>query len=115
MGNPTDFQFPPNQTQHNPGPIKAGHKASTLPKTENTKRHSVAGGAIFKVKAHIPDLNVPLVQYKCALCGVLYDRLRAICGHMKKHRNRSWKGLEPPSTVVSFNLNEPHRDEDSEI
>ena len=112
MGNPTDFQFPPNQTQHNPGPINAGHKASTLPKTKNSKRHSVAGGAIAKAKAHIPDLNLPLVQYECALCGVPYDRLRAICGHMKKHRNLLWKGLKPPSTWESFNLNEVPKDDD---
>lgn len=112
MENPTDFQFPPNQTQHNPGPSNASHKASTLPTTENTMRQSVARGAIVKDKAHIPDLNVPLVQYECSLCGVPYDRLRAICGHMKKHRYRPWKGLKPPSTAVSFNLNEVPKDDD---
>ena len=115
MENPTDFQFPPDQTQHNPGPINAGHKASTLPKTENTMRHrhSVAGGAIVKAKAHIPDLNVRLDE--CPLCKVRYDKLRALCGHMKKHRNRSWKGLKTPSTWENFNLNEVPKDEDSEI
>ena len=129
MENPNDFHFPPNQTQHNRGPINAGRNASTLPKSENTmrpiiefgakgqlpmrkQRNSVARGAIVKAKAHIPDLNVPLVQYECALCGVPYDRLRAICGHMKKHRNRLWKGLERPSTAVSFNLNEVPKDDD---
>ena len=84
MENPNDFHFPPNQTQHNRGPINAGRNASTLPKSENTmrpiiefgakgqlpmrkQRNSVARGAIVKAKAHIPDLNVPLVQYECAL------------------------------------------------
>ena len=34
MENPNNFHFPPNQTQHNCGPINAGRNASTLPKTE---------------------------------------------------------------------------------
>ena len=111
MENPNDFQFPPNQKQHNPGPINAGHKASTLPKTENTKRHSVASGAIVKAKAHVPDLNLLPELFECALCGVLYYKKRAICAHMKKHHNRSWKGLKPPPTWVSLNLNEVPKDE----
>ena len=117
MKNPNDFQFPPNQTQHNPaGPINASHKASTLPKTEVTMRpiigaqsqlprrkprNSVARGAIVKAKALALDLNVP--PFKCFLCGKTYDKKMALCGHMKKHPNRSWKGaLQPPSTFEWF-------------
>uniref|UniRef100_A0A7N2MIS1 C2H2-type domain-containing protein n=1 Tax=Quercus lobata TaxID=97700 RepID=A0A7N2MIS1_QUELO len=107
MKNPNDFQFPANQTQQNPGPINAGHKASTLPKTENTMGLSVARAAIVKAKAHIPDLNVLPELFECALCGVLYDKKMALCGHMRKHANRPWKGLKPPSTWVPINdLNE---------
>ena len=119
MENPTNFHFPPNQTQHNRGPINAGRNASTLPKTEVTMRpiigaqaqlprrkprNSVARGAIVKAKALALDLKVS--PYKCVLCEKTYDKLRAICGHMKKHRNRPWKGMKPPSTWESFDLNE---------
>lgn len=79
------------------------------------RNSTVARGAIVKPKGLTLDLNVLPELYECALCGVLYDKKRAICGHMKKHRKRSWKGLKPPSTWVSFNLNEAPKDEDSEI
>lgn len=72
---------------------------------------------IVKAKGLALDLNLLPELYECVLCGILYDKKRALCGHMKKHGNRSWKGLKPPSTWMSFNLNEvPHsKDEDSEI
>ena len=98
MKNPNDFQFPPNQTQQNPGPINAGHKASTLPKTENTKGHRVARGANVKAKALALDLKVP--PYQCVLCEKTYDKKMALCGHMKKHRNRSWKGILKPHSIT---------------
>ena len=112
MENPTDFQFPPNQTQHNPGPINARRNASTLPKTEDTKGTIIGAQAqllwrkprkIVKAKALAFDLNVP--PYKCVLCGKTYGKERAICGHMKKHRNRPWKGLKPDPTWESFDMN----------
>ena len=112
MENPNNFHFPPNQTQHNRGPINAGRNASTLPKTKNSKGRRVAGGAIVKAKALALDLKVS--PYKCVLCEKTYDKKMALCGHMKKHSNRSWKGLKPPSTWESFNLNEVPKDEDSE-
>ena len=99
MENPTDFQFPPDQTQHNPGPINAGHKASTLPKTENTMRHSVAGGAIVKAKAHIPDLNVRLVRM-----SPLQSSVRQVKGFMWPHEEASQPFME--GTEASFNLGE---------
>ena len=130
MENPEDFQSPPNQTQHNPGPMNAGRNASTLPDSECGEfqtsaqaqlrrlkpRKRVARGAIVKAKALPLDLNAPPVLYKCVLCEKPYDKLRAICGHMKKHRNRPWKGIKPPSTWESLNLNRSLiMDEDSEI
>ena len=128
MENPNDSHFPPNQTQHNRGPINAGRNASTLPMTEDTKRpiigaqaqlpkrKRVAGGANVKAtKALALDLNVPPVLYKCVLCKKTYEKKKALCGHMKGHPHRSWKGLEPPSDWKSINLNEAPRDEDSEI
>ena len=128
MENPNDFHFPPNQTQHNRGPINAGRNASTLPMTEDTmrpiigaqaqlrKRKRVARGANVKAtKALALDLNVPPVPYKCVLCGKTYDKRQALCGHMRSHLYRPWKGLEPPSNWKMFNLNEPPRDEDGEI
>ena len=115
MENPNDFHFPPNQTQHNLGPTNAGRNASTLPKTENTKGHRVARGANVKAKALALDLKVPPVPYKCVLCGKTYDKRQALCGHMRRHLYRPWKGLEPPSNWKMFNLNEPPRDEDGEI
>ena len=124
MENPSNFHFPPNQTQPNRGPINAGRNASTLPKTKDTKRPIIEAQAqlpkrkprsTVKAKALALVLNVPLVMYECPLCGVPCDKLRAICAHMKKHRNHSWKGLKPPSTVVSFNLNEVPKEEDCEI
>lgn len=129
MENPNDFQFPPNQTQLNPGPINAGRNASTLPETEfgefqtgaqaqlprRKLRKCVARGAIVKAKALALDLNVPPVLHTCALCEKTYDKKAAICGHMLKHRNRPWKGLMPPPTLLPFDLNEVPKDEDSEI
>ena len=76
----------------------------------------VARGANVKAtKALALDLNVPPVLYTCVLCEETYDKREALCGHMRKHRYRSWKGLEPPPTWKRFDLNEPPRDEDGEI
>lgn len=78
-------------------------------------RNCVARGAIVKAKALALDLNVPPVLHTCALCEKTYDKKAAICGHMLKHRNRPWKGLMPPPTLLPFDLNEVPKDEDSEI
>lgn len=129
MENPNDFQFPPNQTQHNPGPINASRNAPTLPETEfgefqtraqaqlpkRNPRNCVARRAIVKAKALDLDLNVHPVLHTCVLCEKTYDKKAGICGHMLKHRNRLWKGLKPPPTWVPFDLNEVPKDEDSEI
>ena len=110
MENPSNFHFPPNQTQPNRGPINAGRNASTLPKTKDTKRPIIEAQAqlpkrkprsTVKAKALALVLNVP--PFKCFLCGKTYDKKMALCGHMKKHPNRSWKGaLQPPSTFEWF-------------
>ena len=122
MENPNHFQFPPNQTQNNPGPINAGRNASTLPKTENSKGHRVEAQTqlpkrksrnTVKAKPLVPDLNEH--PFKCILCGKTFGKEMALCGHMRMHPHRLWKGQRPPPNWESFNLNEVPKDEDSEI
>ena len=35
-------------------------------------------------------------EYYCRVCRRKFDKLKALCGHMRAHGDRSWQGLLPP-------------------
>ena len=35
-------------------------------------------------------------EYYCRVCDKRFDKLRALCAHMRKHGDREWRGLLPP-------------------
>ena len=35
-------------------------------------------------------------EYYCRVCRRQFDKLKALCGHMRAHGDRSWQGLLPP-------------------
>ena len=37
----------------------------------------------------------PKYYYKCMVCRKLFNSKRAVCGHMRMHPERTWRGLNP--------------------
>lgn len=114
----TPINFLSNQARHSRGPKNAGYDLTL--QTENTvmaQSQQASGNNVARgAQVHIPDLNLPPKLYECFICQTPFQSLRAVCAHMKKHRYRSWKGLKPPSNVVSFDLNEfPNREHEINI
>ena len=57
-----------------------------------------------QVHHDVPYLNVmelqdpPVLLYECFVCQSPYSSVRALSGHMKRHPDRPWRGLNPPHT-----------------
>ena len=97
-------------------PKNAGDNA-TVHETENTMSlissvtpfraqkigvHAVARGS-NNVKAqgvHVghaagDSKDSPKYYYKCMVCRKVFNSKRAVCGHMRMHPERTWRGLNP--------------------
>ena len=99
MENPNNF--PANQPQN-----------TVRTQAQQTRGNTDARGGNVRSQFQVPDLNFPLVLHECAICQTPFPSGKALDGHLRKHRNRSWVGRYPPPNVVSFNLNETPKNED---
>ena len=43
-----------------------------------------------------PAPNDPNPEFVCVVCGKKFDKQKGLCGHMRVHPNRSWRGILPP-------------------
>ncbi|KAL1208868.1 Zinc finger protein ZAT2 [Cardamine amara subsp. amara] len=43
-------------------------------------------------------------KIKCCLCGKEFQTLPSLFGHMRRHPDRSWKGIRPPPSPEKFKL-----------
>lgn len=37
-----------------------------------------------------------VAAFVCPLCRLVFASQRALCGHMNAHKNRGWRGVNPP-------------------
>lgn len=40
-----------------------------------------------------------VAAFVCPLCRLVFPSQRALCGHMNAHKNRGWRGVNPPPGV----------------
>ncbi|EOA32095.1 hypothetical protein CARUB_v10015344mg [Capsella rubella] len=43
-------------------------------------------------------------KIRCCLCGKEFQTMHSLFGHMRRHPDRSWKGVRPPPPQEKFNL-----------
>ncbi|KAG7572594.1 Zinc finger C2H2 superfamily [Arabidopsis suecica] len=43
-------------------------------------------------------------KIRCCLCGKEFQTMHSLFGHMRRHPDRSWKGIRPPPPPEKFNL-----------
>lgn len=76
------------------------------PKKMKMKKKKAKRSLVKKEKEKERDLIRADVEGKirCCLCGKDFQTMHSLFGHMRRHPDRSWKGIRPPPSPEKFKL-----------
>ncbi|XP_010418991.1 PREDICTED: uncharacterized protein LOC104704634 [Camelina sativa] len=82
------------------------NKGKMKKKLKMTKKNKRKIGLVKKDKEKEIDLISTDMEGKirCCLCGKAFQTMHSLFGHMRRHPDRSWKGIRPPPPQDKFKL-----------
>ncbi|AEC07909.1 C2H2-type zinc finger family protein [Arabidopsis thaliana] len=91
-------------------------KMKKMKKMKLKKKKKRKIGLVKKEKEKEIDLARTDVEGKirCCLCGKEFQTMHSLFGHMRRHPDRTWKGIRPPPPSEKFNLSYLDDDVDDE-
>ncbi|KAL2473163.1 zinc finger protein ZAT3-like [Forsythia ovata] len=52
----------------------------------------------------------------CSICGKNFPSMKSLCGHMRCHPERNWKGIQPPTIAINiYSSKIEHKNVDNQI